>query len=130
MNKQLVRQQHRKARSTKFAGGWVVFIPPNRTLGVGDTPAAAWRAAALALVRQTRSNVRARVDQLIDWHLSAKIPCKPIRVQATANTIRKFARKRGGFYRYRDQIIVPTRKTRSRIEIAAENNIGATRQIY
>jgi hypothetical protein len=129
MHKQLVKLQHRRARARRFAGGWTVFIPPSQTLGIGNTAAAAWKAAALSLAAKSRSNIRARVDQLIDWHQSNKTACPAIRVQATANTVRKFARKRRGQFHYRNQIIVPLRVMRTRAEIAADNRRGATSEI-
>lgn len=113
-NKQLVKLQHPKARARKSAAGWIVFVPVNRTLGVGDTAAQAWRAAALALATKANTrSVRAKVDQLIDWYEEQKKICPIIRVSATANTVRKFARKRRGAYRYRDHVIVPMRRSQS-----------------
>jgi hypothetical protein len=80
-NKQLVKLQHPAARARKFAAGWTVFVPPNRTLGVGDTAAQAWRAAALSLATKRRTSVRAKVDQLIDWYEQNKKLCPSIRAE-------------------------------------------------
>jgi hypothetical protein len=126
MHKSLVKHQQRRARARRFAGGWTVFVPPNRTLGIGNTAAAAWKAAAVSLATKSRTSVRSRIDQMIDWHETNKTACPAIRVQATANTVRKFARKRRGQFRYRNQIIVPIRSTRTRAEIAAANASGST----
>ncbi len=119
-NKELVKSQHKGARATRFAGGWSVFIPPHRTLGVGDTAAQAWGAAARSLISKSRHSVRSRVDQLIDWYDKEGKLDASIHVAATINTVRKFARKRSGMYRYRKRIIVPMRPVRTRAEIAAE----------
>lgn len=57
-------------------------------------------------------SVRKNLDELIRWYEAHRPNAgHEIPVNATANTVRRFARKlrRGGPYTYRDRIIVPVR---------------------
>lgn len=69
-----------------------------------------------------RTTVRDRVNTLINWYRKSKkagqVTPKVIRVDATANTIRKFAYARHGVYKYRRYIIQPLRPVRTRHEIS------------
>ena len=63
--------------------------------------------------------VRSSIDALIRWYeTNAPVTAgRVLRVDATANTVRKFARKtRGGPYMYRGREIVPARKPRKELE--------------
>jgi hypothetical protein len=66
-------------------------------------------------------SIKTKVDELIDWYEENRPRAgKEIPIAATANTVRKFARKKNGVYRYRDRVIVPIRPVRTRDEIQAE----------
>lgn len=66
-------------------------------------------------------SIRSQLNELINWYEQhAPKSGDSIKVCATANTVRKFARKRDGVYRYRNRIIVPIRPVRTREEILAE----------
>lgn len=66
-------------------------------------------------------SIKKQLDALIDWYEAERPKAgKEIPVCATANTVRKFSKKRDGVYRYRNRIIVPIRPVRTRDEIQAE----------
>lgn len=122
-NKALVKLQYPEARATRYLDRWAILLPImgiQHMMGTGKTAAQAWRDASRSLAPRHSGSIRARVDRLIDWHEKQGQTCDPIRVSATANTVRKFARRRDGVYRYRKRIIVPIRPVRTRVEIAAE----------
>jgi hypothetical protein len=60
-------------------------------------------------------SVRTDLDELIDWYeRNTTAGVRTLQVCATANTVRKFARKaRRGPFTYRGQVIVPIRKSRN-----------------
>lgn len=111
--KELVKMQQRKARVRKAFGAWIVFVPPNRTLGVAHTPSQAWQKAAQTLARKRRKSARDMVDEMIDFCDQQKKPGRTINVNVTASTVRKFARRRRGHYWYRDHVIVPLKASLS-----------------
>jgi hypothetical protein len=67
-----------------------------------------------------------KLNELIDWYeeqerRGARAWTMKVRVRATPNTVRKFARKkRGGPYLYREREIIPTRPYQPRAH--AEEN--------
>lgn len=66
-------------------------------------------------------SIKKRLDELINFYEKHRPKNgEEILVCATANTIRKFCRKREGVYRYRKRIIVPIRPVRTRDEIEQE----------
>lgn len=66
-------------------------------------------------------SIKKQLDELITFYEQHRPKAgREIAVCATANTVRKFARKRGGVYRYRDRVIVPIRPVRTRDEILAD----------
>lgn len=66
-------------------------------------------------------SIKSQLDELINFYEEHKPKAgREIAVCATANTVRKFCKKRHGVYRYRDRIIVPIRPVRTRDEIEAE----------
>jgi hypothetical protein len=130
-SKFLVKKQHPKAQARRNASGsWCIvdpFMGDGHHIGIGVTASQAWLDAARSLMNIGNS-IRAHVDRLIDWHGTAGAK-KPIKVAATANTVRKFARKRGWEYHYRGWIIVPsrpvmTRQQRRALQQQQENRHG------
>lgn len=71
-------------------------------------------------------SIRKDIDHWLNWHRTAgKEPPLRVPVFASANTIRKFARKkRGGPYMYRKHVIVPLHPTRTLDEIRHERNLN------
>lgn len=70
-------------------------------------------------------SIRSQLNEIINWYDTyAKKPPKAIAVCATANTVRKFARKRDGVYRYRGFEITPIRPVMTREERLAEKIHG------
>lgn len=68
-------------------------------------------------------SVKSSVDALIKWYeTNAPVTAgRILRVDATASTVRKFARKvRGGPYMYKGREIVPGRKPRKEIPKAQQ----------
>lgn len=66
-------------------------------------------------------SIKTHLDELINFYEQNRPKAgREIAVCATANTVRKFCKKRNGVYRYRDRTIVPIRKVRTRDEIEAE----------
>jgi hypothetical protein len=66
-------------------------------------------------------SIKRQLDELITFYERNKPNSgREIPVCATANTVRKFCRKRDGVYRYRGRVIVPIRPVRTRDEIYAE----------
>lgn len=115
-SKFLVKKQHPKARARRNASGsWSIvdpFMQDGHAIGIGESASKAWLDAARSLMILGNS-IRAHVDRLIDWHGTGSTK-KPIKVAATANTVRKFARKRGHEYHYRGWQIVPSRPVMTR----------------
>jgi hypothetical protein len=61
------------------------------------------------------STVREKLDELIDWYDKYKPEAGfVLPVNATAETIKKFARQEHGKWFYRGREIVPTKKTEQR----------------
>lgn len=66
-------------------------------------------------------SIKTSLDELINFYENHRPNSgKEIVVCATANTVRKFCRKRQGKYRYRNRIILPIRPVRTRDEREAE----------
>jgi hypothetical protein len=66
-------------------------------------------------------SIKKQLDELITFYERHRPEAgKEIPVCATANTVRKFCKKRDGVYHYRKRIIVPIRPVRTRDEILAE----------
>lgn len=67
-------------------------------------------------------SIRSQLEEIINWYDEfAKSPPKVIAVCATANTVRKFARKKNGVYRFRGYEIHPIRKVKTREERMMES---------
>lgn len=65
----------------------------------------------------SRISAKQRVDDLISWYEQFNPDAgKQVSVRVTSSTVRKFARKSGGAFMYRDREIVPMRKTRKELE--------------
>lgn len=66
-------------------------------------------------------SIKSQLDELITFYeQNSPKAGKSIAVCATANTVRKFCKKRKGVYTYRNRVIVPIRKVRTRDEIQAD----------
>lgn len=130
-SKALVKQQHPRARAKRNASGsWSIvdpFMADGHDIGIGVTPAAAWRDAARSLQIVGKS-IKSAVDRFIDWQAPQIDPSKPhsIRVEATANTVRKFARQQRSTFTYRGWLIIPLRPVMTRAQRRAQREENRT----